>query len=270
MKFRHYSTFIAQYGTQTPLNWLAPFSLFIVDQGKLMQRLGRHRAKMQLKMAHLYGEQHAFEYTKMLLAQIVSMIALCFFLSGSLTLIMGGDVTLLYIGALFSVLLPFVLLKHVDQQIERRKRAMILELPLFLNKITLLINAGETVQKALIRAIEQASDQEEHPFYKELQMVLKQLDNNYSFQQALEEFSRRCGVQEVSIFTNTILLNYRRGGSDLTSALRSLAHQLWAARKTMAKTLGEEASAKLVIPLVIIFVVVMIVVGAPAIMMMNF
>ncbi|MDQ0888523.1 hypothetical protein QFZ81_003611 [Paenibacillus sp. V4I9] len=37
----------------------------------------------------------------------------------------------------------------------------------------------------------------------------------------------------------------------------------------MSRTLGEEASSKLVFPMVLIFVVVMVIVAAPALLMMK-
>lgn len=259
----------AEYRLHFQFSWLAPLSLLLIEKSRLMTRFAKHVMKIQLPIALLYGDQHAQRYTAMFIAQLISVMLL-----GSIIIIIifitsGGDVAVLLTGAVIIMLLPFVIIKDLERKIEKRKRAIILELPLFLNKITLLINAGETVQKAIIRAIEQHDDNEQHFLYKELQIVRKQLHNNYSFQQAMEELSRRCGVQEVSIFTNTILLNYRRGGSELVTALRGLAHQLWGTRKILAKTVGEEASAKLVFPLVIIFIVVMVVVGAPAVLMMQ-
>lgn len=260
---------MAEYKLHFQFSWLAPLSLMLIEKSRLMTRLAKHVFKIQLQIALLYGDQHAQRYTKMFLAQLLSTILLGSVIVMTLYIATGGDVAVVVTGAVILMLLPFVMVKDLERKIEKRKRAIILELPLFLNQITLLINAGETVPKALVRAIEQRDDVETHYLYKELHIVLKQLHNNYSFQQAMEELSRRCSVQEVSIFTNTILLNYRRGGSELVAALRGLAHQLWGTRKMVAKTVGEEASAKLVFPLVIIFVVVMVVVGAPAVLMMQ-
>ncbi|MNP57095.1 hypothetical protein D3C76_1518900 [compost metagenome] len=97
----------------------------------------------------------------------------------------------------------------------------------------------------------------------------REMESGYSFQQALEGFSKRCGVQEVSAFTTAVLLNYRRGGNDFVLALRDLSHSLWDKRKTVSKTLGEQASSKLIFPLVLIFLIIVILVGAPAFMIMD-
>ncbi|MNJ65984.1 hypothetical protein D3C77_620270 [compost metagenome] len=97
----------------------------------------------------------------------------------------------------------------------------------------------------------------------------RECEGGYSFQQALEGFSKRCGIQEVSAFTTAVLLNYRRGGSDFVLSLRDLSHTLWEKRKAVGKTLGEQASSKLVFPMVLLFLIIVILVGTPAFMIMD-
>lgn len=71
------------------------------------------------------------------------------------------------------------------------------------------------------------------------------------------------------MFTTTVLLNYKRGGHDLTVALRNLSKDLWERRKAVSRILGEEASSKLVFPMALIFLIVIVIVAAPAMMMMG-
>jgi len=61
-----------------------------------------------------------------------------------------------------------------------------------------------------------------------------------------------------------MLLNYRRGGDKLVLSLKELTYTLWEKRKAIARTRGEEASSKLIFPVVGIFVVLMILVASPA------
>lgn len=260
--------FIAAYGQPFQFNWLAPWSLWLIDTLKIELRFRKWLYVLQGSIAMLYGAKNAQYYLKMFIVQMLSAMQL------SLAVFIGlymfnGDVLLLLVGVCMMIAIPFLLIKDLARKVERRRRLIVMELPLFLNKLILLVNAGETVNQAIMRSIKHIEEQSNHPFYMELSLVLKQLNNNYSFQQAMEELSRRCAVQEVSLFTNTIVLNYRRGGSELVAALRGLAHQLWMTRKNLAKTLGEEASSKLVFPLVIIFVIVIVIVGAPAVMMLE-
>ncbi|GAF08207.1 type II/IV secretion system protein TadC [Paenibacillus pini JCM 16418] len=53
-------------------------------------------------------------------------------------------------------------------------------------------------------------------------------------------------------------------------ALTDLSRVLWEKRKSITRTRGEQASSKLVFPMVVIFLVVVVLVGTPAFLMMNF
>jgi tight adherence protein C len=96
-----------------------------------------------------------------------------------------------------------------------------------------------------------------------------ELLNNYSFAQAFQDFSRRCGLREVSVFATAVVLNDRRGGEEFAASLKEQSKELWDRRKALVRTLGEEASAKLAFPMVLVFLVVMVIVAAPAILIMN-
>jgi tight adherence protein C len=142
-----------------------------------------------------------------------------------------------------------------------------MELPEFLNKLILLVNAGETVQKALLRCVKQKND-EDNALYKQLRVVAAELENGYSFHQSIEEFSKRCGVQEATIFSTTLLLNYNKGGQEFVMSLREISRDLWEKRKNTTKTLGEQASSKMLFPMMFIFLVIMVIVGYPALTLM--
>ncbi|MNW64375.1 Bacterial type II secretion system protein F domain protein [compost metagenome] len=125
------------------------------------------------------------------------------------------------------------------------------------------------MQRAIIRCVDSRKGDTSHPLYKELHQMTAEWDSGYSFQQAFENFSKRCAVQEVSLFTTTVLLNYRRGGADFVLALRDLSRMLWEKRKAISRTRGEQASSKLVFPMVVIFLIVIVLVGTPAFMMLK-
>ena len=135
----------------------------------------------------------------------------------------------------------------------------------------LLLGAGETVQRALIRCTDRREDKDkrDNTLLIELRRANEEVRNGQSFSAAMEAFSRRCAVQEVSLFTTTILLNYRRGGDRLVLSLKELSYSLWEKRKAVARSRGEEASSKLVFPLVGIFLILMALVASPAILMMG-
>ncbi|MFS1512610.1 type II secretion system F family protein [Chengkuizengella sp. SCS-71B] len=266
---KNYFTYVREFGEPFQLNILNPISLYLIDRLKLMDHFSNKMESLHVKLQFLYGSEKVIPYKKMYVAQIISTsLCIIFFFIG-VVIFIGMSTELMVIGLILLIVLPFLLYRELNERVKRKKREILMELPILLNKIALLVNAGEQIQRALITSVESEKRNQTHPLYDEFQKVCIQLKNNASFQQALEELSYRVGIHEVSIFTNTILMNYRRGGDQLSLSLRTLSHQLWASRKTMARTLGEEASSKMIFPMILVFVVVILVVAAPAILMMK-
>ncbi|MGG6312821.1 type II secretion system F family protein [Paenibacillus macerans] len=251
------------------LQRISPPMLFALERIKVSQRFPRLFHKVQRAVQKIAGDRRSGEFTLLFLAETLSYGWL-FLASGCfLSLLTNGDAAGIALGAMLAVLVPAALINDLYRKVMRREQAVILELPELLNKIVLLVGAGSTVQQAIRLCLERKRELNDHPLYRELLQMQREWEGGDSFQRAMEGFSKRCGIQEVSAFTTAVLLNYRRGGQDFALALRDLSHSLWEKRKAVSKTLGEQASAKLVFPMVLLFMVVLILVGAPAFMIMD-
>lgn len=250
------------------LNKLVAPMLVILDKSKITTRFPFFFYKVQRSIQKIHGMRYSGEMTLLYLGEMMcySWLLLCL---GCVLSIGMGDKTGLMLGGALAVLLPVALVRDLHKKVRVRDQEILMELPELLNKIVLLVGAGETVQKAIIHCVGRKKEEQAHPLYRELNRMIGDWDSGYSFQQAFESFSKRCALQEVSIFTTTVLLNFRRGGNDFVLSLRDLSRTLWESRKMITRTRGEQASSKLVFPMVVIFMVVVVLVGAPAMMMMN-
>lgn len=271
---KEYKEFVKEYGEGYQLNFMAPGSLYILDHmpQRLFPELIQH---IHEKIIRIHGSIKAPRCTRIFLAQTISAILLIPLAIMGLTVLGEGGIEAAVFAYLTGPIVAIILVKDLDGKVNERERAILFELPEFLNRIILLVNAGENVQDALMRSIENKlataksqGNKKINPLYRELEQTLFQLKNNRSFSDAMEDFSKRCAVHEVSLFTTTVILNMRRGGGDFVSSLRELSRDLWSKRTAVARTLGEEASSKLVFPMVIIFIVVMVIVATPAFMFM--
>lgn len=251
------------------LQRMAPPMLYILEKLQITNRFPIVFYKIQRSIQKISGDRRAGEFTLLFLAEMLTYSWLLLIAGCLISLLMEGETTGIVIGAILSFLLPAALIHDLHRKVVRREQQITLELPELLNKLILLVGAGSTVQQAIKQCLERKKTEEGHPLYGELFRMERELESGYSFQQALEAFSKRCGVQEVSAFSTAILLNYRRGGNDFVLALRDLSRSLWDKRKTVSKTLGEQASSKLVFPLVLIFLIIVILVGTPAFMIMD-
>lgn len=264
-----YVEHVKQHSQSFQLRFALPYSLWIVDQLRLLERSPFIYELVVYRMTALYGHRNNKLYTRLFYAQMIAaelIVLLCALLMYILT---AGDGGILLLASTLLVSLPILFMKDTDRKIRRKRQAIIMHLPLVLNQLMLLLNAGETLQRAMMRIGHNSVVQDGNPLATEMQIVARKLKNRASFIQVLETMNKNCGVQEVSLFVNALLLNYRQGGHELVSVLNVLSHQLWESRKNTAMQLGEEASSKLVFPMVIIFLVVLIIVSTPAIQMMN-
>ncbi|NEW06489.1 type II secretion protein F [Paenibacillus sp. SYP-B3998] len=267
--FKKYNVFFKDNPYPFQMKWLLPSSFLIVDKLQLMERLPDLTAKVHHKLLTLYGRSFTTHGSKLFFAELISASIGCLLVVSLLSVLAGADGTLLTLGIVTAILVPVLMVRDLDTKIRKKQQHMILELPEVLNTIVLLVNAGETVNQAWIRCVQGRLNKEQTPLYKELAQAVYELEMNVSFAKVMEDFSKRCALHEVSLFTSTLLLNYKRGGSDFVMALQALSLELWQRRKSVSRTLGEEASSKLVFPMVLIFVVVMVIVAAPALLIMK-
>ncbi|CAM2981993.1 type II secretion system F family protein [Paenibacillus sediminis] len=267
---RKYNQFRSITMAGLKLQQISAPSLFLLDKLRVYNRLPVLFFKIQRSIQKNYGVQHrSAEMTILFMAEILSYSWLLVTLGCLLSLLMNGEITGFGIGVLLAVLVPFSMIQDLQKKVQLRDQEILLELPELLNKIILLVGAGETVQQAITHCARQKQSEDNHPLYREILKMIHEWESGYSFQQSFDALSKRCGIQEVSIFTTTVLLNYRRGGNDFVLALRDLSRVLWERRKAISRTRGEQASSKLVFPMVLIFLVVLLLVGSPAFMMMK-
>ncbi|WP_438445795.1 type II secretion system F family protein [Gorillibacterium sp. sgz5001074] len=241
--------------------------LRFLDRKRVWERWPLLFRGIHVQMAVLHGVEKSWPKTKRWTAEmIMHVIGILMILA--LAAILSGPQHLQTTWLLAPVYV-FYRYKALAGAVRSRQRAIVLELPELLCKLTLLMNAGETLQQAIHRTAPDIQQASHHPLMWEWYRLSCALKDNKPFVWAMEEFSRACGVMEVSMFSTAVLLNFKRGGTDFVTALQDLSRTLWERRKAMARTLGEEASSKLVFPMILLFCTVMVIVAAPALLMMN-
>lgn len=158
--------------------------------------------------------------------------------------------------------------KDLDKKIEMRARTIRLDIPNFTNKLALLLNAGMTFNKAWEKIVvdNKGSDR---PLYKEIEYTYFKIQAGEDYTKAYEDFAKRCRIPETTKLISIVLQNYKRGSSELSLLLRVLGNECWQTRKNIAKKLGEEASSKLLFPMILMFVGIMIIMLVPAVLQLR-
>ncbi len=249
-----------------PFKKLMPAALYILDITgyKFASKYDRERL---IKISQISGRKYAKYYLKIHWANkiVYAMFGLVLVSLGCTT----AEVDAMY--AVFSIVLILIAFYLPDielkERIKKRRLMIQIDFPEFLNKLTLLVNAGMTVSKAWEKiAMDNTKDR---PLYEELNMTLSYMAAGMSERQAYEDFAKRCGIPEVTRSISVILQNLRKGNADLVSMLRLQAGECWDMRKNTAKKLGEEASTKMLLPLMLMFISILIIVTAPAILALR-
>lgn len=168
------------------------------------------------------------------------------------------------VWALFAMILGFLLPDiWLRDTRKRREAAVIRAMPIYLDFITMAVEAGLNLQGALGQAMEKAPPS---PLRNEFGIVLRDLRSGLPRAEALRRMADRLAVKEVTSFVSAMIQAEKMGAS-MAAVLRVQAEQRRNERFQRAEKLAMEAPIKLVGPLIIfIFPVTFIVLGFPIVM----
>lgn len=176
----------------------------------------------------------------------------------------------IYIAAMFLMMLLLYRgrFSRIRQEERKAKESIIKELPEFINKLVLLLNAGVVLNTAFLKIADDAGNnkRKQSYFYRRIDSIAQLVnETNASFYQELHEFARHSGVKELMRISNIMMDNISKG-DDLSEKLRRENELLWFVRKQMAEEKARVAETKMTLPLMIMLVVLIMVSIAPALL----
>jgi tight adherence protein C len=240
-----------------------PGCLGLVEFIKL-NGVGRYQARLSQKIVMVHGSRYAAYYNKVHWAAKTFHLFLGLIMGCVFCLLAQSDATGLAIIPALGMGLFFLADKNLDDQYKERKFKMERDFPDFVSKLILLVNAGLTVRQAIERIVADAPANA--PLYKELHEVVKDIQAGSSENEAYSDFAERCKLKQITNFVSILQQNIRLGGNQMLYELRRMSTECWEMRKNTARQLGETASSKLMIPLVIMFLAVVLICIAPVIL----
>ena len=90
------------------------------------------------------------------------------------------------------------------------------------------------------------------------------MDSGVSETEAYRRFGERCGQVKYKTFATLLIQNLQKGSRHLADLLEKESMEAWDDRKRKARVLGEAATTKLLVPMVLMLVVVMAIIMIPA------
>ena len=146
---------------------------------------------------------------------------------------------------------------------KRRHKQVIRDLPVFLDFITMAVEAGLNLTGALQQSVEKGP---KGPLRNEFSIILRDLRYGLTRSEALIRMGTRLDVPDISNFVNAMTQSEKMGSS-MASTLRIQSEQRRNERFQRAEKMAMEAPVKLVFPLIVfIFPVTFIILGFPIVM----
>lgn len=237
---------------------LWPLVNFVVHHfGHTFSKQLVERTDLQLRLTSLTFLMNARQFIA--LSIISSVVAALVVLL--LMLALGMFSILAVIGA---ALLGYYYPRIWTRDVRRRRISQILKhLPIFLDFLTLAVEAGLNINGAIQKAVEKGPA---GPLRWELEHVLRDLKSGLNRTEALRRFDDRLRIKEVTNLVGAVV-QAERMGSGLAKSLRFQSEQRRSERFQRAEKQAMEAPVKLVFPLLVfIFPITFIVLGFPIVM----
>ncbi|MCF8151447.1 MAG: type II secretion system F family protein [Burkholderiaceae bacterium] len=167
------------------------------------------------------------------------------------------DLAWIILLAIVGFYFPIIWLRDVRS---RRQKDVLRALPVYLDFITMAVEAGLNLNGALNQAMDKGPP---GPLRNEFYMVVRDLRAGVPRADALRRMEKRLDMEEIASFVGTVI-QAEKMGARLGTALRVQALQRRTERFQRAEKLAMEAPVKLILPLIVfIFPVTFIVLAFP-------
>lgn len=212
------------------------------------------RVDQQMRLTHLIFLMSAHQFISL---RIVSALLFLSIASAALASADHVSIAALLLFAALGYACPALWMRDIRRA---RIHAIQKQLPIYLDFLTLAVEAGLNINGAIQKAVEKGPD---GPLRRELEHVMRDLKSGLSRSDALRRFAQRQDIKEVSNFVSAVI-QAERMGAGLASTLRFQSEQRRSERFQRAEKQAMEAPVKLVFPLIVfIFPVTFIVIAFP-------
>lgn len=169
------------------------------------------------------------------------------------------------------MLIPFWRREKRKKAKEMRDREFLLAYPDLVSKLTVLVGCGMPIKQAWNRISAPKSDKRskdakwKEKLQEEMLVTMRAMEGGESERTAYQNFAERIGLRPYYRLIRILIQNLEKGSVGLCRQLQRESETAFAERTMLARKLGEEASTKMIFPLIMMMGIVMAIVIAPAI-----
>lgn len=152
---------------------------------------------------------------------------------------------------------------------KERARQLLMDYPGLLFQLSLLLEAGLTMQNAFSRiamGYRDRSRTKKRVVYEEMLAACYEMQSGIPEREAYEAFGRRCRESCYVKLGTMLASGLQKGSQGLPEVLQKEAEEAMDERRQIARKLSEEAGTKLLLPMILMLMVVLVILMVPAVM----
>lgn len=178
---------------------------------------------------------------------------------------------ILLLGILIAMLLPALEYEKRQEQKKKREEQLLQEYPEMISKFVLLLGAGMTVLGAwnkitdMYLVARKDGKTLRNEIYEEMLITRHEIESGRGEIRAYEAFGERCALPRFRKFTNYLVQNMKKGSVRICELLEKEAQEVFGERRNRVRRYGEEATTKLLLPMLLMLGIVIFIIMVPAI-----
>ena len=189
---------------------------------------------------------------------------------------------LLLLGILALIAIVIFYDKALEDKLKRRNDQMMADFTEIVSKLSLLYEAGLSIHSAFERIVRDQEAKEDkynsglkknkkdtRYAYTEMKLALEKIDSGMSESEAYAQFGKRCALYPYIKLGNLLEQNLNKGTKGMKLLLKQEVEESFETRKRLARKKGEQASTKMLLPMVLMLIVVIAIIAIPALMSMR-
>lgn len=194
----------------------------------------------------------------------------------------GTGAAFLILAILAAVMIALLYERRLKERLKKRQDQMMMDFSEIVSKLSLLYEAGLSIHGAFVRILEDyenklrrtgkevnASGDDYHYAYREMKLALEKIRSGESEGEAYAGFGKRCALQPYIKLGNLLEQNINKGAKGMQELLLKEVEDAQEERKRIARKKGEEASTRLLIPMVLMLMVVIAIITVPALISIS-
>ena len=175
------------------------------------------------------------------------------------------------IGVLIFISPIFLLFRErqiLEEKRKQERQQMLRDYPEIVSKLTLLLSAGVNLRKAVERIGKDYMNYNrvngERKAYEILVEICEEMERGVAESEAYERIGEKSGLLSYRTLSALLVQHLQKGSQGIELMLEEEAEKAQEMRKQQARILGEQASTKLLFPMVLMLLIVFVILLVPA------